>query len=66
MKKITIILSCLTLLYSCNNEKMNADASGAFEAEETIISAEAAGTLKEFKVQEGQQLKQGQQYFFKR
>lgn len=47
----------LTSLASCSKNKNDFDASGAFEAEETIISAEAAGTLKEFNLTEGQELK---------
>jgi len=37
------------------------DASGSFEAVETVISAEATGTLKSFQVEEGQSLEAGQQ-----
>ena len=59
MKKI-FFLFLLTGIYSCNNEKNKFDASGSFEAEETIISSEATGTLKQFTVEEGQQLKAGQ------
>lgn len=47
----------ITSLASCSKNKNNFDASGAFEAEETIISAEASGTLKEFNLTEGQELK---------
>jgi HlyD family secretion protein len=46
-------------LATCNNES-TFDASGSFEAVETLISAEATGTLKEFKVEEGQTLETGQ------
>src|SRR3990172_4536780 len=45
---------------SCNNEKNKFDASGSFEAEETIISSEVTGVLKQFSVEEGQELKVGQ------
>ncbi|MBF9254056.1 efflux RND transporter periplasmic adaptor subunit [Pontibacter sp. 172403-2] len=45
---------------SCNKQEDGFDASGTFEAEETIISSETAGTIEEFEVQEGQQLKAGQ------
>lgn len=47
----------ITSFASCNRNKNDFDASGAFEAEETIISAEASGTLKEFNITEGQDLK---------
>ncbi len=60
-KKIPLILIGTFLLTSCSNKKNEFDASGAFEAEETIISAEATGTIKEFKIEEGQLLPAGQQ-----
>ncbi len=47
-------------LSSCVNSKDNMDASGSFEAEETIISAEAAGVIEQFNLEEGQNLVQGQ------
>jgi HlyD family secretion protein len=58
--KYFITLFVLTTLFSCKKSEKNYDASGSFEAEETIISAEAAGTIKEFTVSEGQELKAGQ------
>jgi len=48
------------LIFSCNNEKNKADASGTFEAVETIISAEASGKILLFDVSEGEILKPGQ------
>ena len=48
------------LLFSCNTEKNAADASGSFEAIETIISAEASGKILLFNVSEGEILKPGQ------
>ncbi|MBI4930977.1 MAG: HlyD family efflux transporter periplasmic adaptor subunit [Bacteroidetes bacterium] len=59
MKKLFLLL-LLTGIFSCNNEKNKFDASGSFEAEETIISSEATGMLKQFSVEEGQELKAGQ------
>lgn len=50
----------LTLFISCNTTTNDFDASGAFEADEIIISAEAQGTLKRFDVEEGQTLEKGQ------
>lgn len=58
-----LVISCLIgviLLSSCQNKEPEFDATGTFEAVETIISAEASGTLKEFDLQEGQQLAAGQ------
>ncbi len=50
----------LIAMASCKNNKNNFDASGAFEAEETIISAEAPGTIKQLNVEEGALLQAGQ------
>ncbi len=58
-KHIITILAA-SLFFACNKPEKNYDASGSFEAEETIISAEATGTIKEFTVSEGQELKAGQ------
>lgn len=55
-----ISLSALLFLMSCKNDKKQFDASGSFEAEETIISSEANGTIKQFTLEEGQTLKAGQ------
>lgn len=46
-------------LASCGNGKVTYDASGTFEATETIVSAEASGRLDEFSVTEGQTLAAG-------
>lgn len=50
----------LIILSACNNNRHSFDASGSFEAEETIISAEAQGRLKAFDIQEGQTLQPDQ------
>ena len=55
MKHITVIVT-LAFFISCKNDKNNFDASGTFEAVETIVSAEAGGKILEFNVEEGQQL----------
>lgn len=57
---LTLFLLLALLTASCNNKDRTFDASGAFEAEETIISSEVAGRIEEFNIQEGQQLKAGQ------
>ena len=54
-------LFLLPILYACSGDKEQFDASGTFEATETIISADATGTIKKFDVEEGQLLKAGQQ-----
>lgn len=58
--KLSFAAALLLTAASCKNDKNNFDASGSFEAEETIISSEATGTIKELKVEEGQALKAGE------
>lgn len=53
------ILLCLTFLVSCADRDNDYDASGSFEAEETVIAAEAMGAIQQFKLEEGQELKPG-------
>lgn len=60
MQKSFIIAAIALTLTACSGKKSQYDASGTFEAVETIISAEATGTLKEFSIEEGQELKAGQ------
>lgn len=61
MKKIQIILGVgLLFIISCKNDKKSFDASGSFEAIETIISAESNGTIKEFNLDEGDVLSAGE------
>lgn len=57
--KIIIAIAALTLV-SCGNNDNQFDATGTFEAVETIVSAEANGTIKTLKIEEGQQLQAGQ------
>ena len=45
---------------SCKEKTNNHDASGSFEATETIISAEANGKILQLNIEEGQQLDSGQ------
>ncbi|MCC7244796.1 MAG: HlyD family efflux transporter periplasmic adaptor subunit [Saprospiraceae bacterium] len=60
MKNIAFF-TLLLLLAACGNSNKGHDASGVFEAREVIISAEAAGVLRQFSINEGQQLGAGQQ-----
>lgn len=59
MKRVFLIFISVALVSSCNEKKNIYDASGTFEAVETIISAEASGIIKSLKIEEGQQLKPG-------
>ncbi len=47
------------ILVSCSKQAAY-DATGTFEAVETIISSEGNGVIKEFQLEEGQELSQGQ------
>lgn len=49
----------MLLMLSCDNNGNEFDATGTFEADEVIISAEAAGKLTQFSVREGVQLEAG-------
>lgn len=61
MKTLSLILSATVLaITSCSDTSKTFDASGSFEAEETIISSEATGTIKQLNLEEGQTLKAGQ------
>ena len=60
MKKLALLFTATIIITSCNSNKNQFDASGTFEAIETIVSADANGTLKQFNLEEGQELKEGQ------
>ena len=49
------------LLTACDNKTKEYDATGTFEATETIVFAEQSGTLLIFGVSEGDKLEQGQE-----
>lgn len=57
---LLFVLSLTIWVNACNTSEKNFDASGAFEAVETILSSEASGVIQSFEIQEGQQLKAGQ------
>jgi len=59
-KKAFFSLFMVVLFTACKNNKLPYDASGTFEAIETIVSAEASGTLDQFTIEEGQELKENQ------
>lgn len=57
MQRITFIfLLGLQLIFSACQQKFKADASGVFEAEEIIVSAEQTGKLLRFPIHEGDTL----------
>jgi HlyD family secretion protein len=59
MKRIFYI-TLTAAIVSCSGNKNEFDATGTFEAIETITPAEANGIIKEFSVEEGDVLKEGQ------
>jgi HlyD family secretion protein len=59
IKRISILSAAVLMLLSACTQKTKFDASGTFETEETVISAEGTGRIKEFKIEEGQTLKAG-------
>src|SRR5882757_5993759 len=59
MKTISFAALLALLMASCGTKESNADASGSFESEETIISAGASGTIMQLNIEEGQSLDSG-------
>ncbi len=60
MKKTLIAMAVAALCLSCGRGKEDFDASGRFEATETVVSAEVAGRLTCLEVTEGQQVTEGE------
>jgi len=60
MKSAYLLLIIGVFLCACSQRNHKSDAYGNFEAVETIVSAEAQGTLQAFGLEEGQMLKKGQ------
>ncbi|MGZ4054890.1 MAG: HlyD family secretion protein [Bacteroidia bacterium] len=61
MRKISLVaITAAIVITSCKSNEPDYDAAGAFESVETIVSTEASGTIKEFKIEEGQTLQPGQ------
>lgn len=60
MKSYSYLIILTAALAACNGKENLYDASGTFEAVETIVSAEATGRIMALDLEEGQQLKAGQ------
>ena len=60
MKKYFFIFFFALGIAACKGNKNAYDASGTFEAVETIVSSEANGRIQSLQVEEGQTLKEGQ------
>jgi HlyD family secretion protein len=58
MRKSFLFVAALIVLTAaaCNRNKINTDASGVFESDEVIVSAEQSGKLLSFPLQEGDSL----------
>lgn len=59
MRKLFFIAVTLSIFTACNNDKNKSDASGVFESDEVIVSAEQPGKLISFSVNEGDVLEKG-------
>jgi len=56
---VAISLSIASLFTSCNRNKIDTDASGVFESDEVIVSAEQSGQILSFPIIEGDTLSKG-------
>jgi HlyD family secretion protein len=59
MKTSIIALTSALLISGCSSDENRYDATGTFEAVETIVSSEATGTIQSLNLEEGQILKSG-------
>ncbi len=60
MRKLSLPILLITLLAaSCRDNRPDTDASGVFESDEVIVSAEQTGKLLSFPVREGDTLRKG-------
>lgn len=60
MKSYSLLLMAILALTACKSNEPAYDASGTFEAVETIVAAETSGTLNYLSINEGQTLEAGQ------
>jgi HlyD family secretion protein len=60
MKKSSAIILVIAVLgSSCNQNKLKADASGVFESDEVIVSAQQSGQILSFPILEGDTIRKG-------
>lgn len=57
--KYSLIFSLILVLVSCKQNQDSVDATGTFETDEIIVSAESGGVIKALQIEEGQLLKTG-------
>lgn len=58
-KSLIVIITSI-LLFSCNSNELDFDASGNFEADEVIVSAQQNGEIKSLNITEGMSLQSGE------
>lgn len=61
MKRIMAVAGLALMLNACGNKEKEYDATGVFEATETVVCAEQNGSLMVFDVEEGDRLEQGRE-----
>jgi HlyD family secretion protein len=60
MRKLSaILLAFAVLTSSCNQNKLKTDASGVFESDEVIVSAQQGGLILSFNIKEGDTIRNG-------
>lgn len=59
-KKHLFVIAISIFSFACNNDESQFDASGTFEADEVIVSAQLGGQLLTFNVMEGDTLSAGE------
>ena len=60
LQSYTLLLAGLIVFGACSNRENEFDATGNFEADEVIVSAEGAGKIMALAIEEGQELKKGE------
>src|SRR6202035_1875637 len=58
-KRTQLIFWAAIIASSCNQNKLNTDASGVFESDEVIVSAEQNGKILSLPIKEGDTLRKG-------
>ena len=61
MKQSILLAGAVVVLAACGNQEKAYDATGTFEATETIVYAEQSGSLLTFDVQEGDRIEAAQE-----
>ncbi|MBR1546804.1 MAG: HlyD family efflux transporter periplasmic adaptor subunit [Prevotella sp.] len=61
MRKIVVLASVAVMLTACGNQEKEYDATGTFEATETVVSAEQSGALLSLNIHEGDEVPQGRE-----